>query len=82
MITADKKIKQETHVYLNRTERECPKGKRKYFASIFFTDYSSLYLTNIYAKDHAQAFNIATRWLADCSQYINTVSILTLEDED
>ena len=82
MITADKKIKQETHAYIYRTEKECPNGKKRYFASVFFMDRSSMYLTNIYATDRAQAFKIAARWFNDCARYISSLTILTLEDED
>lgn len=75
MILPDKKIK-ETGVVFQRNDAKQPKGTIKYFASVWFTDDSHLYSSNIYAKSRANAFKKAIAKFKDSLNYIKDISVL------
>lgn len=80
MITPDKRIIEDGHVNLTDYSLKCPKGLRRFFSFVSFTDSSCAHLSNIFAKDRASALKIVLDRFADCFGYIYDIS-LQADDE-
>lgn len=75
MITSDKRIKQSDFANLTDYSAVCPKGLKRFFVYIHFTDYSTCLLSNIFAATRTAALQIALDRFADCSEYIASINL-------
>lgn len=80
MIQSDKRPQESNFANITDYSAVCPKGLRSFFAYAHFTDNSHCLFSNIFAANRTGALLIALNRFADCSEYLQGLSLQEVED--
>ena len=75
MILPDKRPVQSDFANLTDYSLECPKGARKFFAFIHFTDESTCLWSNIFTFNRSCALMLTMEKFGDCLEYVSSINI-------
>ena len=75
MILPDKRPVQSDFANLTDYSLTCPKGARKFFAFIHFTDDSTCLWSNIFTFNRSFALMLVIEKFGDCHEYISSINI-------
>lgn len=75
MILTDKRPVERDFANITDYSLECPKGARKFFAFIHFTDDSTSLWSNIFTFNRTFATMLVIEKFSDCLEYVSSINI-------
>lgn len=75
MILPDKRPVQSDFANLTDYSLECPKGIKRFYVFVHFTDDSTCLWSNIFTLDRRCAHLLVLEKFADCLNYISSINI-------
>lgn len=75
MILPDKRPVQSDFANLTDYSLECPKGIKRFYVFVHFTDDSTCLWSNIFTRNRSFATMLVIEKFGDCLEYINSINI-------
>ncbi len=80
MIQSDKRPQEDNFANITDYSLKCHEGAKKFYAYVYFLDYSYCLWSNIFAKTRSAALAQVLLKFADCGEYIASINLHGNED--